>query len=421
MDTFTATAQNAEELGIEDIPQEVFDSEAEMMTDIGIYYLLIFLLINMILMLNFVIAILSQTFGDFEPRKLGLYYEILLNEFPYLEFDDRFGSVLLGVEPLNIIPALFCWPLFIMDDPDWQTSYNKFVSHLIFFPLAIMQTLVFTLLNTFILTPFAYVLHFLSMLSQVAAAEGSLMKIRSLASAIEFVLNGLIFLAISLVTDPLKLITNIYSQPHTDDFEEGDAKAEVSREAFNLFEEVCDDIESLSTEKQGQSYLIDISQFNKKMQLKFKLISEIYALLFVSDDEKFIYDKRRKRNVLNPKYLKRLDEFNRFKVLVISAAEPGTDLVDLSILKSFIEQVDLRIMILQVNMQQGRTHLPRGRKIEDVFLDSIKELVLTRPNQIVDALKESDETIDAMNTKLDIILQKLEALEAPKPAPVEAD
>ena len=47
-----------------------------------------FLLINTVLMLNFVIAILSSTYKNYEVIKVGLYYNVLLELFAKLSWDD---------------------------------------------------------------------------------------------------------------------------------------------------------------------------------------------------------------------------------------------------------------------------------------------------------------------------------------------
>jgi len=67
------------------------------------------------------------------------------------------------------------------------------------------------------------------------------------------------------------------------------------------------------------------------------MISEVYRLLFLGDSDMFVFDKRKRCNTLNPVYLTRLREFNKLKVFVISTAEPNTELIDLKVLKQFIE------------------------------------------------------------------------------------
>ena len=51
---------------------------------VGRGFMIFFLLFNSILILNFVIAILSSTYAFYEDKKLGLYYEVLVGQFPIL-------------------------------------------------------------------------------------------------------------------------------------------------------------------------------------------------------------------------------------------------------------------------------------------------------------------------------------------------
>jgi len=61
--------------------------------NLGVVWHVLILLINMVLFLNFVIAILSSTFAYYETKKLGLYYEVIVGLFPSMEFDERYGAV----------------------------------------------------------------------------------------------------------------------------------------------------------------------------------------------------------------------------------------------------------------------------------------------------------------------------------------
>ena len=73
-----------------------FDTEGNQLTNIyyiGMVYNCIFLLINMVLFLNFVIAILSSTFAYYENKQLGLYYEVIIALFPSMEYDEKYGAV----------------------------------------------------------------------------------------------------------------------------------------------------------------------------------------------------------------------------------------------------------------------------------------------------------------------------------------
>lgn len=60
---------------------------------LGIGFLIIFLIINLILMLNLVIAILANTYSLYEVISNGLYYKVLIDMFSITEWDNKYGSM----------------------------------------------------------------------------------------------------------------------------------------------------------------------------------------------------------------------------------------------------------------------------------------------------------------------------------------
>jgi len=263
---------------------------------------------------------------------------------------------------------------------------------IVFFPVAVCETFFFFLMSL-VLAPVAYFVHFSRLVGIAFRADQGGYKMVSILHAAEFLLNGIIYLLISMFSDPVKFFINLWTRPQFDDSDIIDDSIHISREALNMFEEACDDV--INYDKQGENNsMVDFVSFNKIMQLKFKLISEVYSLIYVHHGEKFIYDKKSKRQKLNPIYLQRIKEYIRFKDMIISSAETNTDLVDLRMLRSFIEQVDIRIMILKVNIQQGISHLPGGKSLDDLFKESIKEMTMTRPNQVYNALEAKDDTFE---------------------------
>jgi hypothetical protein len=72
-------------------------SESKMPNDnlcqFGIIYTILFLLVNLVLILNLVIALLSSIFAYYESKTLGLYYEVIVALFPSMEYDEKYGSI----------------------------------------------------------------------------------------------------------------------------------------------------------------------------------------------------------------------------------------------------------------------------------------------------------------------------------------
>ena len=50
--------------------------------------MILFILINLVLLFNFVIAILSSTFAKYETMQKGLYNKVLTEHFAPMQWDD---------------------------------------------------------------------------------------------------------------------------------------------------------------------------------------------------------------------------------------------------------------------------------------------------------------------------------------------
>jgi hypothetical protein len=153
MEVFTGTNENGEDL--------------ETIKVIGTYFQLVFLLINTVLMLNFVIAILSSTFNKYEHIKIGLYYNVLIELFDKMSWDDKFGCLVCAQQPFNVVLAIFS-PLMVIFSKNEEKilKINEFICHVLYFPFAIIITGLFTCFNIFII-PIGYSVHVVRLLTSI--------------------------------------------------------------------------------------------------------------------------------------------------------------------------------------------------------------------------------------------------------------
>ena len=89
------------------------------------------------------------------------------------------------------------------------------------------------------------------------------------------------------------------------------------------------------------------------------------------DDDKFIYNEVKKQTVLNPKYLTSIKQFTLIKKLVSSCAE-SNDLVDIELLRSLIDQANIRLEMMTIEMRIG--DLDIGKDRDAILKDIIFEL-----------------------------------------------
>eukprot|EP00347_Sterkiella_histriomuscorum_P017383 403349594 len=88
---------------------------------IGKSYHLMFLIVNMVLLLNLMIAILSTTFSNLHQLQLALYYDEILEAIPQYQYDKIYGSLICATPPINILmfPAIFGYKI-IKDKQKFQ-------------------------------------------------------------------------------------------------------------------------------------------------------------------------------------------------------------------------------------------------------------------------------------------------------------
>jgi hypothetical protein len=86
-------------------------SQDEELLQLGIYYMMIFLLINLVMLLNYVVAILGSVFEKYNEQSQGLYLNVLVNLFPSLEWHDEYGCLICAHAPVDLT-LFFLTPIF---------------------------------------------------------------------------------------------------------------------------------------------------------------------------------------------------------------------------------------------------------------------------------------------------------------------
>ena len=71
------------------------------------------IIVNSIVLLNFIIAILTDTYAKLSTKSLGLYYDGIIQRIPVYEDDARYGGLIIGSPPFNVLAVLLV-PLYIL-------------------------------------------------------------------------------------------------------------------------------------------------------------------------------------------------------------------------------------------------------------------------------------------------------------------
>jgi hypothetical protein len=140
---------------------DVTDSSLQ---NFGKFYTLVGVILFSILILNLIIAILSNTYNIFDPKSNGLYLSKILSSRDELSYDENYGSFLSAMSPFNmvIMPLV---PVAVFSPPSPQfnnfvmtVQYTLFIQiffavfvfvSLILLPLAFLKSLIFKIQQIF--------------------------------------------------------------------------------------------------------------------------------------------------------------------------------------------------------------------------------------------------------------------------------
>lgn len=118
----------------------------------GDFYVIIIVITFNILILNLIIAILSNTYNMFDTKSTGLYLSKILNSRDEMTYDENYGAFLLTMTPLNIVTLPFV-PYALFKKP--SKEMNTMITVLQYSFLIVIIYLMF-LVGSIIMTPFAF-------------------------------------------------------------------------------------------------------------------------------------------------------------------------------------------------------------------------------------------------------------------------
>lgn len=111
-----------------------------------------------ILLMNLVIAILANTYSNFESGSTGLYLSKILSTRDEVEYDENYGAFLSAMPPINVLQLPFIIPAMSMrQGTPLLIQLNEYVmiSQYVLFMLIFKGSFIVVSL---VLIPFAYVI-----------------------------------------------------------------------------------------------------------------------------------------------------------------------------------------------------------------------------------------------------------------------
>jgi len=110
---------------------------------------------NLVLLLNLVIAILSDTYSKFSAQSRGLFYDGMVAAIPAYNYDKFYGGMIIAAPPFNIFVLPFLPIYLCIKDKKRLLRINETVCSILFLPYSIIYLIMFTVFDL-IMLPFAY-------------------------------------------------------------------------------------------------------------------------------------------------------------------------------------------------------------------------------------------------------------------------
>ena len=203
----------------------LFDSyDRPEMRIIGQAFLIFFVFVNLILLLNMVIAMMGNTFGAMSEISKGVYNHAVLQSLPQYKMNKYYGGIVAMVLPLSILSFLTL-PLFLcIRNKTRLRQLSDTLKTINYFFIMLPITVIFMVLNLALL-PFAYVR------TLVVKIHLSL-RTGAVCEAFFFLLLGVPLLMTYQVFDLIDFMR--WSASMVDPSEKVD-KTYISKQSFKLF------------------------------------------------------------------------------------------------------------------------------------------------------------------------------------------
>ena len=121
----------------------------------GIWFHIICIACFMLLILNLLIAIMSDTYALYSDKKEGLYLVKVIQALPHYRFDPRYGVMICAVPPFNVLVLPLLPFLMIIKDEEKLIAINAVVLRVYYTPIAIIAVCIF-LIGSLLFVPFAF-------------------------------------------------------------------------------------------------------------------------------------------------------------------------------------------------------------------------------------------------------------------------
>jgi hypothetical protein len=174
----------------------------------AVYFMMVYLVINVLLLLNYVIAIMTDRYADLQESRLGLFYDGLVGSMVEYKYDSTYGFLILNFLPFNLVNLLIA-PIFIFTkNVLLLKQLNQWLTVIGYLPIGLIVTVIFFVANTLML-PFAYVIGFLKKVQLILTGKSSGHYVLDL---VYFVALGWLSLTLNVLIDTVFFMAHLFSK-----------------------------------------------------------------------------------------------------------------------------------------------------------------------------------------------------------------
>ena len=173
---------------------------------VGKIFIISFVILWNILILNLLIAILSSTYALLEEKKLVLYINEILKLRSSLDYDKKATGLVSAFPPWNIFPLIFSPFYFVKGD---TTKLNNIVFHICYIPVMTLIIIVFLIFNILLL-PLAYIKGCIVKFQIIFNKKVEAPLKRRIITFIVFLLLGIGIVILNLWMDMVAFVMHLY-------------------------------------------------------------------------------------------------------------------------------------------------------------------------------------------------------------------
>ena len=238
----------------------------------GYFYLVTYIILIAITLLNFLIAILSSTYDEYRNKSTGVYLNHVVHTKRKFEYDRYYSSLMYSYNPLIIITFPF---LIFLSLKKWKVL-NKIIMHALYFPVAVISTLAFVLISL-IWAPISFILFVLTSLRRTFSKQIEMPWYHIVIYIFVSIIFGIPFQIIKTIKDTINFAISLYEtnlkRKYIDEVDEG------------IFEKLDLDfvqcfLNFLEREYSDCDEYVSSSKIIKEIRDQFEVVDQISRLLY---------------------------------------------------------------------------------------------------------------------------------------------